>query len=108
MLRSRAVPSGTPPRPTLALLLILSVAAGSCAARTLDTDQLERRLGRQLSDRLGVPSIVAECPKDVEVRRGGTFVCTARAPDEDEGLRIDVTQVDDDGNVTWEIAGPAG
>jgi hypothetical protein len=108
MLRSRAVPSGTPARPTLALLLILSVAAGSCAARTLDADQLERRLGRQLSDRLGVPSMVAVCPEDVEVRRGGTFECIARAPGEADGLRIDVTQLDDDGNVTWEIAGAAG
>jgi hypothetical protein len=108
MLRSGAVPSGTPLRPTFALLLILSVATGGCAARTLDTDQLERRLGRQISDRLGVPRIVAECPQDIEVHRGWTFACTARAPDESEGLRIDVTQVDDDGNVTWEIAGPAG
>jgi hypothetical protein len=108
MLRSRAVSSGTPPRPTLALLLILSVAAGSCASRTLNADQLERRLGRQLTDRLGVASIVAECPDDVEVRRGGTFECTARAPGETDGLRIDVTQLDDDGNVTWKIAGAAG
>jgi hypothetical protein len=108
MLRSRAVSSGTPLHPTLALVLILSVAAGSCAPRTLNTDQLEERLGRQLSDRLGVTGIVAECPEGVEVRRGGTFTCTARAQGEAEGLRIDVTQLDDDGNVTWEITGTAG
>ena len=108
MLRSRAVPSGTPPRPTFALLLILSVAAGSCAARTLNTDQLERRLGLQLSDRLGVSGIEATCPNDIEVRTGATFVCTAHAPTGADALRIDVTQLDDDGNVTWEIAGTAG
>jgi hypothetical protein len=108
MLRSRAVPSGTPPRPTLVFLLLVSVVAGSCAARTLNTGQLERRLGRQVSDRLGVSGIVAECPEDVEVQRGATFVCTARAPGEDDELRIDVTQLDDDGNVSWEIAGTGG
>jgi hypothetical protein len=108
MLRSGAVPSGIPPRPTLALLLVVSVTVGGCAAQTLNTDQLERRLGRQLSARLGVEGIVAECPRRVEVRSGGTFACTARAPGEDEGLRIDVTQLDDEGNVTWEIAGTAG
>lgn len=108
MLRFRAVTSGTPPRPTLAFLLILSMAAGGCAARTLQSGQLERRLGRQLSDKLGVSGIVAECPDDIEVRRGATFTCTARAPDETVGLRIDVTQIDDEGNVTWEIAGAAG
>jgi hypothetical protein len=108
MLRSRAVPSGTPPRPTLAFLLVVSVAVGSCAARTLNTDQLERRLGRQLSAHLGVAGIEAECPERVEVRREATFACTARAPGADLELRIDVTQLDDEGNVTWEIAGTAG
>jgi hypothetical protein len=71
-------------------------------------DQLERRLGRQLSDRLGVSGIVARCPDDIEVNKGTTFACTARAPREDVGLRIVVTQLDDEGNVSWEIAGAAG
>lgn len=75
---------------------------------TLDTEQLERRLESELSDQLGVPGIVAECPDDVEVDRGSTLDCIARAPGESAGLRIVVTQLDDDGNVTWEIAGAAG
>jgi hypothetical protein len=107
MLRFRAVTSGTPPRPTLAILLILSMAVGGCAARTLHGGQLERRLGRQLSDKLGVTGIVAECPDGIEVHRGATFTCTARAPGETAALRIDVTQIDDEGHVTWEIAGAA-
>jgi len=36
------------------------------------------------------------------------FVCTARAPGEEVRLRVEVTQLDDDGNVSWEIAGTAG
>jgi hypothetical protein len=108
MLRSCAVPSGIPPHPTLAFLLLVSIVAGSCAARTLDPDQLERRLGRQLSDRLGVSGIMTTCPENIEVHKGGTFVCTARAPGEDVGLRIVVTQLDDEGDVTWEIEGVAG
>ena len=108
MLRSCAVPSGIPPHPTLAFLVLVSIVAGGCAAKTLNADQLERRLGRQVSDRLGVSGIVATCPGDIEVRKGATFVCTARAPGEEVGLRIVVTQLDDDGNVSWEIAGAAG
>ena len=107
MLRSCAVPSGIPPHPTLAFLLLVSIVAGSCAARTLNTDQLERRLGRQVSDRLGVSGIEATCPDDIDVHKGATFACAARAPGEDVGLRIVVTQLDDDGNVSWEIAGTA-
>jgi uncharacterized protein DUF4333 len=108
MLRSCAVPSGIPPHPTLAFLLLVSIAVGSCAARTLNADQLERRLGGQISDRLGVSGIVATCPDDIEVRRGATFTCTAHASGEEVALRIVVTQLDDEGNVTWEIGGVAG
>jgi hypothetical protein len=108
MLRSCAVPSGIPPHPTLAFLVLVSIVVGSCAARTLNADQLERRLGDQISDRLGVPGIVATCPDDIEVRDGATFACTAHAPGEGLALRIVVTQGDDEGNVTWEIAGVAG
>jgi hypothetical protein len=103
----RAVPRGTRRRVPLAFLLIVPVAMGSCAPRTLNATQLERRLGRELSADLGVPGIVAECPVGVEVERGATFRCTARAPGESDVLRVDVTQVDDDGHVTWEIAGTA-
>ncbi len=108
MLRSGAVPSGIPPHPTLAFLVLVSIVAGGCAAKTLNADQLEGRLGRQISERLGVSGIEATCPDDVEVSKGATFACTARAPGEAVGLRIVVTQLDDDGNVTWEIAGTAG
>ena len=108
MLRSRAVSSGIPPHPTLVFLVLLSIVVGGCAPRTLNTDQLERRLGRQLSERLGVSGIVTRCPGSIEVRERATFECTARAPGEDLGIRIVVTQLDDDGHVTWEIAGAAG
>ena len=73
----------------------------------LDSEQVERRLSRELSDQLDVPGIEVECP-DAEAREGSTLDCIARAPGETAGLRIVVTQVDDDGNVIWEIAGAAG
>jgi hypothetical protein len=107
MLRSRAVSSGSP-RPTLVLLLALSVATGACTPRMLDSAQLERRLAREISDVLDVPRVEVACPDDAEVRKDSTLDCVARAPGETAGLRILVTQVDDDGNVTWEIAGAAG
>ena len=74
----------------------------------LDRDQLERTLARNISAQLDVPGIEVECPDDVEARQGATLECIARAPGETAGLRIEVTQLDDDGNVTWEIAGAAG
>ena len=74
----------------------------------LDANQLERRLSREISDRLNVANVAVECPDDAEARQGATLGCVARAPGETQGLRIQVTQLDDDGNVTWEIAGAAG
>ena len=74
----------------------------------LDADQLERRLSREISERLHVANVAVECPDDAEARQGATLGCVARAPGETQGLRIQVTQLDDDGNVTWEIAGAAG
>lgn len=87
---------------------MLSVATGACTPRLLDADQLERRLSREISERLHVANVAVECPDDTEARQGATSECVARAPGQTQGLRIEVTQLDDDGNVVWEIAGPAG
>ncbi len=71
------------------------------------TSSSERSPGRsRLSSR--IPGIEVECPDDVEAGQGAMIACIARAPGETAGLRIEVTQLDDDGNVTWEIAGAAG
>jgi Domain of unknown function (DUF4333) len=96
-------------RPTaLALVVVLSVAAVGCGSRTLRTDQLERRLARELSEALSVSDIRVECPSEIEVRRGDRFDCTATAPDRTDRVRIEVTQVDDEGSITWEFAGDDG
>jgi Domain of unknown function (DUF4333) len=106
MLRSAPVRRGANRRTTLALLLAVSLGIGSCVPRTLRTDQLERRLAREVVTATDVDGIRVDCPAGIEVRRGDTFVCVATAPNGDR-MRIDVTQVDDEGSVTWEIAGSA-
>jgi hypothetical protein len=101
-----AVRRGASRRATLALLLAVPLGIGSCVPRTLRTDQLERRLTREIVATIDVRELRVECPEGIEVRRGDTFVCEATAPNGDR-VRIEVTQVDDEGGVTWEIAGPA-
>ena len=102
----RVVRRGASRRATLALLLAVPLGIGSCVPRTLRTDQLERRLAREVAATLDVPGIRVDCPAVIEVQRGDTFDCVATAPNDDR-LRIEVRQVDDEGGVTWEIAGPA-
>jgi hypothetical protein len=107
MLRSATVSPGTASRSSRAVLVtLLALGSVACAPRTLDDAQLEEQLGRTLGDRLGV-QLEVECPAGIEVRDGGTFACVAKAPGETVGIRVLVTQTDDDGNVTWRFAGTA-
>jgi Domain of unknown function (DUF4333) len=101
-LRSRGSVFGKGPR--LRLLTFsacaFALALTSCA-RSLDTQGLEETLGVELQRRLGIEATVS-CPDDVEVAAGGTFTCTATAAGGDV-TRIEVTQTDDQGNVSWKV-----
>jgi hypothetical protein len=108
MLRSAAVSPGTAFRSSrAALATLLALGSTACAPRTLDLDQLEQQLGRTLADRLEVPRLVVDCPAEVEVHADATFACIARVPGETTGIRVLVTQTDDDGHVAWRLAGTA-
>jgi len=102
----RPVRRGASRRAVLALLLAVPFGIGSCVPRTLATDRLEPRLRRELVSTLHVSGIQVDCPSGVEVREGDTFVCVAVAPNGDR-VRIEVTQVDDEGSLAWRILGPA-
>jgi hypothetical protein len=85
---------------------VLLAATGGCVPRTLRTDQLETRLTRELETALGIEGIRVACPTSVEIEEGDVFDCLATEPDGDR-LRLRVTQVDDEGGVTWETLEPA-
>ena len=89
---------------TRALLILVLLV--DCAPRTLRSEVLERQLSNALSSRLHVSGIDVACPSDVRAKDGDRFVCVATAPNGDR-LRLIVTQIDDDGSVTWETAGSA-
>jgi hypothetical protein len=98
-------------RSLLAAAAVAVLAAG-CSS-TIDTPGLEKQLAEQLGARLNTPEGTVtwevSCPEDVEPSKGDTFGCTATGTDEVTGrtrsLRIEVTQKDDQGQVTWRIAG---
>ena len=106
MLRSAWVRRGSSRRVVLALLLAVPLGSGSCVPRTLRTDELERGLGREVAEALDVAVIRVDCPTGIEVRRGDTFPCVATTPTGDR-IRIEVTQVDDEGSIAWEVASAA-
>jgi hypothetical protein len=75
----------------------------SATSETLDTAGLERELKTQIESQTGGTIRSVECPADVELEEGGTFECTAEESNADH--TIVVTQVDDQGNLEWEVTG---
>jgi hypothetical protein len=85
----------------LAVLVIGGVALWLTRPAYLDTGQVARTVGDQLTARLGGP-VTVSCPGDQRRRSGVRFSCTASDP---TGTRraVDVTVVDNSGKYTWAL-----
>jgi hypothetical protein len=82
-------------------VLVVVLAAVGCS-KTLDTTELEGSLKDQLETQLDVTGLSVDCPDDIEAKAGDSFRCTATGTDGTQAT-IEVTQTDDQGNLTWEI-----
>ena len=80
------------------------VAAG-CGDQTLDTASLESQIKNTLSERTGFAIRSVSCPDEVEAERGARFACTVTTGT-GERVRVNVIQEDDEGGVSWRLAGP--
>jgi hypothetical protein len=83
------------------LILASMIALTGACTRSLDTQGLEDQIVTELQDAGGPPVSGVTCPDDGEVETGSTFDCIATG----EGVEwtVRVTQLDDDGNVEFEI-----
>jgi hypothetical protein len=81
--------------------MVLMIAAAACGAASLDTSGLEDELAQQIETQLEV-SVTVECPEDVDVEEGSTFECTA-SDGQGNAFAIEVTQANDEGDVTWKL-----
>lgn len=68
----------------------------------LDVDGLESSVAAELSAQVGGEWTV-QCPDDIPFEAGLTANCSATSAD-GQSTMINVTQTDDQGNVTWETA----
>jgi hypothetical protein len=87
------------------VLLLSLVLLTGCGDRTLDTSRLETQIGKTLADRTGFRITTVNCPNDVRAKKGGRFECTVTTT-RNEHVRVSVVQDDDQGGVTWKLAGP--
>jgi hypothetical protein len=92
-------------RASLATGLAL-VAAGlaACGDAKLDTDRAEAAIRSGITRQTGVKIDSVRCPDDVEARKGETFRCVASASN-GQRARVEVTQRDDEGSVSWRLVG---
>lgn len=86
------------------LLVLLTGCSGfSLSFGGLDTGPLETRIETDLEQQAeGIDIERVECPDRVEPQAGRVFVCRAHAVDGSLGT-VEVTQVDDEGSVEWEL-----
>jgi hypothetical protein len=81
-----------------AVAAVFLVSAVSSQSR-LDTAVVEQQIAVSLSQVSGRTTTVV-CPDEVTIESGATFTCTATT-DDGRSAEIEVTQDDDQGNVTW-------
>lgn len=88
-----------------AAFVVAIAAAGalllSGCSSSIDVSTLEESVQTGLAEQLG-GSWTVECPDSMEVQAGLTTNCMATS-DTGETVNVNVTQTDDQGNVTWEV-----
>jgi hypothetical protein len=80
----------------------LSGCSGSVSVggSNLDIDKLETTVATEMQTQLnlsGTPTVT--CPDPVPIEQGNVFTCTAEL--DGDSIDVEVTQTDDQGNVTW-------
>lgn len=90
-------------RPTVRWIALLTLVLGAtaCAGRPLDKTTMESSIKAELG-KSGIPGAVVTCPDAIKAEKGGTFTCTTVA--QGETVTLQVTQTDEQGNVTFKIA----
>lgn len=85
-------------------LALAAVGLAACGEAKLDTDRAESAIRSGITRQTGVKIDTVRCPDDVKAQRGETFRCVARASN-GQRARVEVTQRDDEGSVSWRLIG---
>jgi hypothetical protein len=86
---------------TLAALTAAVSVLAACEGG-LDMAGAEAAIQTGLAEQLEMPIAFVSCPEERELKSGDVFECTATAETGGD-LTIQVTQVDDAGNIEWEL-----
>lgn len=83
------------------MMFALTSCSVSVGGSDLNTDALEDEIVTGIQEQADV-AVTVDCPDDIKIEEGNEFTCTA---EDDQGTThtIDITQDDDEGNVSWEV-----
>lgn len=86
----------------IAPVVVLAVAGllAGCA-KTIDGSSIEGQIADGIGAQAGGTWTVS-CPDSIDAKAGATFTCEAKSQD-GQTVTVDVTQDDDQGNVTWSV-----
>ena len=90
--------------PGVAAVALVAVSAAACGKAELDVDRAEAELKSGITRQTGIRIEAVRCPEDVEAQQGDTFRCVAVAAN-GQRARVEVTQRDDEGSVSWRLVG---
>ncbi len=84
-----------------AAALVAVIALAGCE-KSLETDSIEPQIKDTLTAQ-GLKVSSVDCPGDVTAKKGEKFECEVKTSD-GETTKVEVTQTDDDGRVTYQPA----
>jgi hypothetical protein len=95
---------------TAALGLTACGGSVSIGGKTLDNGELQTDLAAKLAESAGVKAstVSVKCPDGQKIEKGHTFDCTLTDKSDDTQYVVNVTETNDDGDYTAELAKQAG
>ncbi len=85
--------------PTIAITALAGLAVAGCGG--LDTDEGEEKISDAVKQQTGAKDVSVDCPDDVDQKKGENFDCKVTG---DATGTVQVTQTNDDGNVTFDLS----
>lgn len=80
--------------------LVVAATLSGCSAQELDVDKLESTISTEMQSQLDLPAApTVTCPDSIPIEQGKVSTCTAEL--DGDSVDVEVTQTDDQGNVTW-------
>ena len=92
----------------IAAVLVAGLGLSACGTTTIDSDKAETEISKGYEQQVPGSSVdEVDCPDTIEAEAGVTATCKLTLADGNAG-DINLRVLDEDGNIRWDVANPAG